>query len=266
LYQGEWYGWQKHGRGTPALDLPPARFVAFTQNHDQVANSHGGERLHQETSPGRYRALTALLLLAPQTPMLFQGQEFAASSPFMFFADHQPELARLVRSGRRTFLSQFPSIAAERDEDLADPADESTFTRCKLDWRERERNAPIVALHRDLLRLRRSEPALRAQALRAVDGAVLGDQSFVLRFFGPDGDDRLLAVNLGPRLHLDPLPEPLVAPRCRAGRWATLLSTDSPEYGGWGTPPVDTLDDGWWLPAECAVLLRPSTDAETIAR
>lgn len=268
LYQGEWYRWQKHGRGTSALDLPPAHFVTFIQNHDQVANSHAGERLHQQTSPGRYRALTALLLLAPQTPMLFQGQEFASSSPFLFFADHEPEIARLVRSGRHAFLSQFASIATETSDELPDPADESTFTRCKLDWSERERNAHVVALHRDLLRLRREAPALRAQAPRGIDGAVLGDRAFALRFFGPNGDDRLLLVNLGPRIHLDPLPEPLIAPRCRSSHWITVLSTDSVAYGGWGTPPVDTVDDGWWLPAECAVLLRPpnSTDAETTAR
>jgi maltooligosyltrehalose trehalohydrolase len=266
LYQGEWYRWQKRGRGTPALDLPPTCFVAFIQNHDQVANSPAGTRLHQETSPGRFRALTALLLLAPQTPMLFQGQEFASSSPFMYFADHQPALARLVRSGRGTFLSQFPSIGRMPVEQLPDPADESTFARCKLDWSERERNAHIVALHRDLLRLRRESPALRAQAPRGVDGAIVGDRALALRFFEPHGDDRLLLVNLGPRLHLDPMPEPLLAPRCAGLHWVTVLSTDAAAYGGWGTPPVDTVDDGWWLPAECAVLLRPPTDAETTPR
>ena len=267
LYQGEWYRWQKRGRGTPAFDLAPAQFIAFIQNHDQVANSSRGGRLHQETSPGRYRALTALLLLAPQTPMLFQGQEFASASPFMFFADHHPDLATLVRSGRAQFLSQFPSIATpQATQQLPDPADEATFTRSKLDWSERERNTAIVALHRDLLRLRRSEPALRAQAPRGVDGAVLGDEAFVLRYFQPDGDDRLLLVNFGPRAHLDPLAEPLIAPRGPGWRWVTVLATDSPKYGGWGTPPVETIGDGWWLPAECAVLLRPGTDAETTAR
>lgn len=184
----------------------------------------------------------------------------------MFFADHEPELARLVRSGRHDFLSQFASIATESGDALPDPADESTFTRCKLDWSERERNAHIVALHRDLLRLRRESPALRDQAARGVDGAIVGDRALVLRFFEPHGDDRLLLVNLGPRLHLDPMPEPLVAPRCPGSHWVTVFSTDAADYGGWGTPPVDTVDDGWWLPAECAVLLRPPTDAETTPR
>jgi maltooligosyltrehalose trehalohydrolase len=85
--------------------------VSYIQNHDQVANSAFGRRVQFLTSPGRYRAMTALMLLAPGTPMLFQGQEFAASTPFLFFADHKPELAKLVCEGRKEFMSQFPSVA-----------------------------------------------------------------------------------------------------------------------------------------------------------
>ena len=101
LYQGQRYKWQKQARGAPSWGIHPAQFVNYIQNHDQIANSGRGERLAQVTSPGRYRALTALLLLAPGTPLLFQGQEFGASSPFYFFADHEPELRRLVRDGRQ---------------------------------------------------------------------------------------------------------------------------------------------------------------------
>src|SRR5262249_40123934 len=101
LYQGQWYRWQKKRRGTPTLDLPPACFITFLQNHDQIANSGRGLRCHASTSVGRLKALTALLLLGPGTPMLFQGQEFMASSPFLYFADHEPKLARLVAAGRK---------------------------------------------------------------------------------------------------------------------------------------------------------------------
>src|SRR5262249_28960957 len=137
LFQGQRYAWQKQQRGTPTFGLSPAAFVAFLENHDQVANSGRGRRLHQLSSPGRLRALTALVLLGPGTPMLFQGQEFACSSPFVYFADHNPELAKLVRQGRREFLSQFPSLVPpEAQEWLADPGDEATFRRCKIDWSE----------------------------------------------------------------------------------------------------------------------------------
>jgi maltooligosyltrehalose trehalohydrolase len=256
LYQGEWYAWQHHGRGTPALDLAPTNFVAFTQNHDQVANSAHGRRLHQETSPGRCRALTALLLLLPQTPMLFQGQEFASSAPFLYFADHNPDLAPLVRAGRAKFVSQFPSIAAiDENSRISDPADPWTFVRCKLDWSERHAHREAVDLHRDLLRLRREDAVLRAQQPRALDGAVLGTEAFLLRYFGGPHGDRLLLVNLGPRLHADPLAEPLAAPP--AGTvWQPVFSTEDPAYGGWGTADIVTPDDGWWLPAASAALLR----------
>ena len=195
LYQGQRYKWQKKRRGTASLGLPPSTFVTFLQNHDQVANSASGERLHELTSPGRFRALTALLLLGPGTPMLLQGQEFAASTPFLFFADHEPELAHAIRKGRAEFLAQFPSIATQEiQERLADPGARETFERCTLDFSERDRHAAEYALHRDLLKLRREDAALRASR---VDGAVLGAEAFVLRYFAYDGADRLLLVNLG---------------------------------------------------------------------
>ncbi len=256
LYQGQRYSWQGKRRGTPALDVPPCHFVHFIQNHDQIANSGRGERCHELTSPGRYKALSTLLLLGPQTPMLFQGQEFAASSPFFFFADHNPELAKLVYKGRAEFLSQFPSLALpEMQQCLPDPAAPRTFERCKLDLGERQKHASRYALHRDLLRLRREDPVFRAPRHRGVDGAVLGPQAFVLRFFAEGGADRLLVVNLGRDLHFDPAPEPLLAPP-EGTCWTKLFSTEDPAYGGCGTPPLDT-DDNWWIPGEVAVVLSP---------
>ena len=263
LYQGQSYPWQEKRRGIPSLDVPPASFIVFIDNHDQIANRSLGTRLHQETSPGRHRALTALLLLLPNTPMLFQGQDFAASTPFFYFADHNDDLSTLVRKGRIREMSQFPSIATpDGTARLPDPADDANFVRCKLDWSERERHVEALALHKDLLRLRREDPVLREQRLRGVDGAVLSDHAFVLRYFGESAGDRLLVVNLGARLHASPVPEPLLAPP-RGGAWTTAFSTESSKYGGWGTPPLETITDGWWIPAECAVLLIPTHDATT---
>src|SRR5262245_32851368 len=181
-------------------------------------------RCHQLTSPGRYRAMTALMLLGPGTPMLFQGQEFAASSPFFYFADHNEELSPLIRHGRAEFLSQFPSIASPKIQArLPDPGDPQTFERSRIDLSERHQHAEAYALHRDLLRLRRQDPVLRSQRPRGVDGAVLSPHTFVLRFFAEDGNDRLLMVNFGRDLHLDPAPEPLLAPpQCMC--WETLWS------------------------------------------
>jgi maltooligosyltrehalose trehalohydrolase len=254
LYQGQRYKWQKKRRGTASLGLARSTFVTFLQNHDQVANSASGERLHALTSPGRFRALTALLLLAPGTPMLLQGQEFAASTPFLFFADHKPELARCVRKGRAEFLAQFPSIATrEIQARLADPGSRETFERCILDLAERDRNAAAYALHRDLLRLRREDAALRAPR---IDGAVLGPEAFVLRYFAQDGADRLLLVNLGADVLLEVAPEPLLAPP-EGCRWQIGWSSEHPLYGGRGTGPVE-CEEGWHLPGHAAVFLVPA--------
>jgi maltooligosyltrehalose trehalohydrolase len=256
LYQGQHYSWQKQRRGTPGFGLPPAAFVNYFQNHDQVANSAFGLRMHRLTSPGRYRAMTALMLLAPGTPMLFQGQEFAASSPFLYFADHKPELAAAVRKGRAEFMKQFPSVATpEMQQRLADPGDRETFERCKLDHAERERHAETYALHCDLLELRREDAVFRGQRPGAVDGAVLAAEAFVLRFFGENREDRLLVVNLGRDLHLREAPEPLLAPP-QGKRWDTLWSSEHPRYGGTGTSALET-DDGWRIPGHAAVALKP---------
>jgi maltooligosyltrehalose trehalohydrolase len=256
LYQGQHYVWQRQRRGAVARDVAPSAFVAYVQNHDQVANSARGERLHAATSPGRWRAVTALLLLAPATPMLFQGQEFAASTPFVYFADHRPELAELVRKGRAEFLAQFPSIARpDVSACVPDPGDPATFEACKLDLGERVRHAAIYALHRDLLAMRREDAVFSAQGAHGIDGAVLGPEAFVLRFFGEDGDDRLLVVNLGGDLPLPILPEPLLAPPENA-RWQIAWSTEDPRYGGCGAAPFDP-DGPWRLPAQAALVLRP---------
>ncbi|HEX3556221.1 MAG TPA: malto-oligosyltrehalose trehalohydrolase [Thermoanaerobaculia bacterium] len=256
LYQGQRYSWQEQRRGTPGLGLPASAFVDFLQNHDQVANSARGERVHRLASPSRYRALTALLLLGPGTPLLFQGQEFGASTPFLYFADHDPELAAAVRRGRLEFLAQFPSLAlAETQAGVPDPESPQTFARCKLDWTERETNAAAHALHRDLLRLRREDPVFRAQGAGWLDGAVLGSEAFVLRFFGENAGDRLLIVNLGGDLELEPVPEPLLAP-LTGRRWEVLWSSEDPRYGGSGAPPPEDEEGCWRLAGQSAVALR----------
>ena len=261
LYQGQRYMWQQKRRGTPSLDLRPAVFVTFLQNHDQIANSGRGLRVHFLTSPGRYKALTTLLLLGPGTPMLFQGQEFTASSPFFFFADYTGELAQLTRQGRAAFLSQFPNLAQpDMSARLADPTVLETFACSKLDLTERQHHAEMYALHRDLLRLRRTEPVFRSQRRGGMDGAVLEAEAFVLRFFGAHGDDRLLIVNLGRTMHLEPAPEPLLAPP-EGMDWAILWSTEDPRYGGCGTAPLEE-EGNWHLPGHAAVVLRPNTRQE----
>jgi len=251
LYQGQWYAWQKQRRGTPALDLPSHAFVSYIENHDQIANSAFGRRLHQLSSPGRYRAITALTLLGPATPLLFQGQEFSASAPFLFFADHREELRESILNGRREFLAQFASVSdPEVGAALPSPVDEATFQKCKLDLTERDTHLSAYALHRDLLRLRRTRKAISRP--ERVDGAILRSDAMALRYFG-DSEHYLLIINFGPDLDLTPLPEPLMAAPGLAG-WSLLWSSESIAYGGNGTPPLNSESE-WRIPGEAAVLL-----------
>lgn len=261
LYQGQHYVWQDKRRGTPSLDLPPSRFITFIQNHDQIANSLYGRRIHMLTSEGRVRAMTAGLLLGPGTPMLFQGQEFAASTPFLYFADHRPDIAALVAQGRSEFLRQFPSISSSPEiaKLIPNPELRETFLSCKLLAEEREQNALALVLHQDLIQLRKSTPQVTQAARGTFDGAVLGPAAFLIRYFGPNHDDRLLIVNLGLSLHLDVAPEPLLAP-VNGMPWKVLWSSEDPRYGGAGMPPLESAEN-WRIPAEAAVFLMPNQPA-----
>jgi maltooligosyltrehalose trehalohydrolase len=256
LYQGQWYKWQKQRRGTPAFGLPPHSFVTFIENHDQVANSARGDRMAKTSSAGLLRAMTAMILLGPGTPMLFQGQEFGMTNPFLFFADLPPELARLVREGRKEFMSQWRSIKlSEMLSCLDDPCSPDTFHKCKLDDSFRDQNSVWYKLHKDLLTLRREDPVLSAWTSNRYDGAVMGSDAFLVRAFNREHGDRLLLFNFGRDVLLDPAPEPLLAP-LEDVEWRVLLSTEHPAYGGCGTPPADT-EENWRLPGTSAVVMTP---------
>ena len=270
LYQGEWYTWQNKRRGTPALDLAPSAFVSFIQNHDQVSNSALGHRVSIVCAPGDYRAITTLLMLSPATPMLFQGQEFGATTPFPYFCDHKADIARLSREGRAKFLSQFPNLALPQMQALLpDPSDPRTFESAKLDFSERDKNAAAYRMHKDLIALRHSDAVFANPRHRGVDGAVLGEHAFVLRWFSERDGDRLGLFNLGSDLHLDPIPEPLLAPIERHP-WRILFSTEDPRYGGTGTRPPEQSDasaqgaarENWWIAGHSAIVLTSEVERD----
>lgn len=263
LYQGQWNLRQGKRRGTAALDVAPRAFIFYLQNHDQVANTLGGARLHAQTDPARYRALSALLLLAPATPLIFQGQEFAASSPFHYFGDLKPEIADEMWQGRRKFVRQFRSLATdEMQARIPRPDDPEVFAASKLDHAERDRGtrALVLALYRDLLRLRREDPVF-SDGRPDVDGAVLGPEAFVVRWFGPGGEDRLLVANLGVELRLEVAPEPLLAPP-DGKRWRVLWSSEDPRYGGSGTPAPESEELNWRLIGHSVLVCGPETKTD----
>ncbi len=257
LWQGQWDARQGKRRGSSTFGIDRSRFVFYLQNHDQIANSARGERLHQLTSPGRYRALTTLLLLGSGSPYLFQGQEFASSSPFLYFADLEPKVAEEMHKGRRAFLKQFASLATpEAQARVPKPHDPTGFERSKLDHSERAigSHAEAYALHADLLKLRREHKPFRS----TVDGATLGLEAFALRFTDPEGEVRILMVNLGPDLRLDPPSEPLLAPPSERVGWSVLWSSEAAAYGGGGEPPMRFEgSDIWQIPGQAATVLIP---------
>jgi len=142
--------------------VPMRHSVVCLQNHDQVGNRAVGDRLHHRIEPAAWRAATMLLLTAPMTPLLFMGQEWSASTPFLFFTDFEPELGRAVTGGRRREFKDFPGFDAQLD--VPDPQAAETFERSKLRWEERgdPQHAAVVALHSTLLALRASHVALQA--------------------------------------------------------------------------------------------------------
>lgn len=253
LYQGQLYPWQDKPRGTPTRGFARRRFVHYLESHDQAANLGFGERLTASYDHGLVRALTAVLLLGPQVPMLFQGQETGSRRPWRFFVDHEEDLKPLIRDGRSAFVAQFPRLATEEAQALlSDPCADETFRECVLDPAERSFDNPWVRLHRDLLALRANDPAFTGE----LDGAVLSPNAFLVRFTQEDPlADRLLLVNLGPTFKSGAVPEPLIAPP-QGARWHLTWSSEDPRYGGHGTPAVFD-EDGLSIPGRACVLLVP---------
>lgn len=257
LYQGQHYRWHKKPRGTLHLELPYHSLINYLENHDQVANTGFGLRLHQKTDPGNYRAMTALFLLSPNTPMLFQGQEFNSSKPFYYFSDHEPALAQLIRQGRTKEVGQFPRLAtSEALKALRDPTNPTSFTECKLDHTEKIKNAHTLALFKDLIRLKKEDPVFNNSLDLAVDGAVLNHDAFVIRFFSKQDGDRLLIVNFGADFKFDPAPNPLLAPPV-GHVFEVLWSSESLSYGGDSTPALFLPE--WKVLGHAAIVLKPTT-------
>ena len=218
-------------RGEEAADLPPACFVHCIENHDQIGNRALGERLEQLVSPAAFRAASALLCLSPYTPLLFMGQEWAASTPFLFFTDHAGALGRDVTEGRRREFADHWTAA----DNVPDPQVEETFRASKLRWPELEQraHAAILKLYQECLRQRNAWLDRETAARGHWETGTL-ERAIVLRYHGKDGHDRLVVSALhGPtRLALadDPLTRP---PPHRA--WKLELDSDSSRYGASGS-------------------------------
>ncbi len=167
IYQGEMSPSWGRPRGTVITDEPANAFIIALQNHDQIGNRPFGNRLHHEVDQQRFLVASALLLLASETPLIFMGQEFAASTPFLFFTDHHDELGRQITEGRRKEFSGFRAFG--QDELLRyipDPQAETSFRASKLRFSERESHRETYQLYQRLFDLRNTDPVFRIQDRR----------------------------------------------------------------------------------------------------
>jgi maltooligosyltrehalose trehalohydrolase len=200
LFQGQVSAHLGERRGEPSAHLPPTAFVLFLQNHDQVGNRAFGERLAALAEPEALAAATALLLLSPQIPMLFMGEEWGASAPFLFFTDHNAELAPLVTAGRRKEFAKFAAFQdPARRERIPDPNAEQTFRDSIPDPEEacRPPHDAVLALHRRLLALRRERIVPHLPGARALGAEAMGEKAVLARWRLGNGSILTLAVNLG---------------------------------------------------------------------
>lgn len=197
VYQGEATLTRNEPRGVPSAHLSPSAFVLFAQNHDQIGNRAFGERLSTLARPSALKAATALVMLSPQIPLMFMGDEIGATQPFLFFTSHNEELAQAVRDGRRQEFVAFAAFAdAEQREKIPDPNAVETFMQSK----------PIASAHAQewrtwistLLHLRRTQLFHHLHGCRALGACVLGDAAVAARWQLNNGQVLAIAINLAP--------------------------------------------------------------------
>ncbi len=239
--------WKNRPRGAPAAHLAASAFVYCIENHDQAGNRALGERLGHLVEPAVYRAASALLGLTPHPPLLFMGQEWAASSPFCFFTDHHGELGKLVTEGRKR---EFPRHAAAND--VPDPQAPGTFEKSKLNWEEigEPAHARTLALYRGVLGRRNLWLGPEATRPGRWKVGAIGD-AVVIRYAAAENQPELLVVSAltaGARIDLDE--DPLVAPAA-ACAWQIEFDSNAENFSA---PPASELPE-----VETLVFSQPAT-------
>ena len=231
VYQGEPSSHLERTRGEMSKDLPPTAFVSFLQNHDQVGNRAFGERIGALTTPEKVAFAHQILLLAPQVPMLFMGEEWNASTPFLFFVDfaNDPDLSKAVREGRRKEFARFAAFGDPQR--VPDPTALDTFTRSKLDWSERDQGAHAEAFARikALIAIRREAivPLLAGRFLGAT--RTLSERSLDVTWRFSGGVLRLV-INAGETPHavsLDDGFKPIFGEGQTVAPWTCLAAVSS---------------------------------------
>jgi maltooligosyltrehalose trehalohydrolase len=232
FYSGQHSNYFGRPRGTHAIGIPSSRFVFYLQNHDQIGNWACGNRLHHRIDLAAWRAASLFLLVLPETPLLFMGQEWAAGSPFHFFTDHPLELGRVVGDARRReFAGSRAYAEATASGRIPDPQADVAFFASRLDWSEadREPHASVRRLYRDLLELRREEPTIGGAAHSRLGIAPVGKSTLIVRRRARGGPDWLAVVCFsgGGRVALA---DYALATRPGTEPWTSILTTEDPPY------------------------------------
>ena len=197
-WQGEYMEYEDRHKGEPSAHLPPTAFVAYSQNHDQAGNRPLGERLSHLVPREAARAAAAIILLSPQIPLLFMGEEWATTSPFAFFTDVGEDLAEAIREGRRQELRDFP---VGTPDELPDPMAESTFDLCKIRWDEREdeEHLDFLRLYRRLIDIRKREIVPRLYDMQGSGSyKIVSERAVEVTWTLGDGSRLCMVANLSP--------------------------------------------------------------------
>ena len=249
VYEGQYSHYRQRRHGAPSTDIPPRRFVVFSQNHDQVGNRAAGDRLSASVSSESLKLAAACVVLSPNIPLLFMGEEYGETAPFPYFVSHSdPALVEAVRKGRREEFAGFGWQGA-----LPDPQDTGTFLSARLHWQEREtgHHGVLLSFYRELLRLRQTVPALREGTPVAASVVPPESRALLVRREHAAGDV-LLALNFDRK-------DSSVSGDFLHGRWTKLLDSSDCRWMGDSSrlpdyPEVDS-GAGLTLPPQSAVLL-----------
>lgn len=219
VHSGEFVKARKRRHGTSSAGIPGDKFIVFNQNHDQVGNRVMGERLSVLVDFDRLKLAAAAIFVSPYIPMLFMGEEYGEDNPFFYFANHsEKSLMKAVREGRKKEFEGFKDSNAEPP----DAFSETTFNRCKLEWNKRKENHHRILLewHRELIRLRQSNPILQNAIKNDIRASAAFESSLVILRQRPDGKEFLLIL-----FNFSDEPASFVYPLPATGGWSKLLDS-----------------------------------------
>lgn len=233
VYQGQLSPYRRRLHGSPSQHLPGERFVICSQNHDQVGNRAYGDRLSALVPFSALKLAAGLVLCAPNIPLLFMGEEYGETAPFLYFTSHMdPALAQAVRDGRRREFARFAWSG-----EVPDPQDPETFTRSVLhhDLRQRVPHHALLQWYHDLIAQRKSSLVLRHCSKKYLEITLLSEQQVLLvRRWQPQGEDFLLVTSFS----RDPVSLVLPIP---SGQWRRVLDADALQYGGTGQAALPSV-------------------------